>query len=68
MKYIEVKALIKKELTHSKDGYSWNELNSRLNLPYKTLCPEWTKQLEEDIGLQRKKVQGQRSYIWCLEN
>ena len=67
MKYIEVKSLIKNELEISRDGLTWQELKERLNLPYNRLCPEWTSQLEIDIGLSRNKGTT-RALIWTLKN
>lgn len=65
MRYDKVKQLIKNELNETPQGLTWNELKSRLKLPYKTLCPEWTVQLEEEISLVRKKSVG-RAFIWRL--
>lgn len=34
-------------------GLTWKELKERLELPYKNLCPEWTKRLEEETAYVR---------------
>ena len=41
------------------------ELRDRLELPYKTPCPEWTKRLETENGLVREKGEG-RALIWRI--
>ena len=66
MRYEEVKHLIKAELSRQPSGLTWGELKERLDLPYKMLCPEWTAQLEEEIGLNRKRSGG-RAYTWTLK-
>jgi len=65
MRYEEVKQLIRSELRKDPSGLTWAELKSRLRLPYKNLCPQWTIQLEDEIGLIRKRGDG-RAYIWRL--
>jgi len=40
-------------------------LREALALPYDRPCPEWTRQLEEEIGLIRRKGSG-RSLVWQL--
>lgn len=42
------------------------ELRGAAKLPYKRPCPEWTKQLEDDIGLNRKEKRG-HALIWKVE-
>lgn len=66
MRYDEVKYLIKAELSRQPSGLTWVELKERLDLPYKTLCPEWTTQLEEEIGLTRKRSGG-RAFTWTIK-
>ena len=65
MRYEELKKIVHEELSHSREGMTWNQLKDSLALPYKTLCPEWIKQLEEDIGLNRRKGES-RSLVWSL--
>ena len=67
MKYVEAKKLIESELSKRPEGLTWKELRDRLDLPYKTFCPEWTKALEAEIGLVRQR-QGGRAYVWSLGN
>lgn len=67
MRYEEVKRMIEKELTKKRAGLTWVELKQKLDLPYTTLCPEWIKQLEEDIKLVRIKDAGSRAHRWSLE-
>ena len=66
MRYDDVKQLIKAELKETPQGLTWAELKNRLSLPYKTLCPEWTIQLEEEISLVRKKGIG-RAFVWSID-
>lgn len=65
MQYEEVKNIIQRELRDNPNGLTWHELKIKTGLPYKTFCPEWTLQLEKEIGL--KKVKGRtRALIWRL--
>ena len=65
MKYSEFKNTIQNELSNNPDGLTWKELRDQLDLPYERPCPNWTAQLEEEIGLVRSKG-FQRAYIWKL--
>ena len=67
MKYIEVKNLIKQSLEKNEDGLTWSELKEELSLPYKTLCPEWTKSLEEEISLVRDRPSDGRAFVWKIK-
>ena len=66
MRYEEVKAVLKNHLSENPEGQTWSQIKEQLNLPYETLCPEWTKQLETDIQLLRKPGAG-RAYVWTLQ-
>ncbi|SKA76394.1 hypothetical protein SAMN02745166_00164 [Prosthecobacter debontii] len=67
MRYIEFRDSIQAELRRSSSGLTWNQLRERLDLPYTRPCPEWTKDLEQEIGLVRVKGQG-RAYVWRLSS
>ncbi|MFG0250657.1 MAG: hypothetical protein ACF8OB_17365 [Phycisphaeraceae bacterium JB051] len=69
MKYTEFRDAIKDALKRSKSGMTWAELRDQLNLPYDRPCPEWTKRLEQEIGLKRIHVSGRgRAYVWSLDD
>ena len=65
MRYVEYREAIGAELRRHSAGLTWAQLQSRLGLPYDRPCPTWTRQLENDIGLRRKKGSG-RSLVWRL--
>jgi hypothetical protein len=67
MRYDEFKSAIQQHLRRSRSGATWLELRERLALPYDRPCPEWTRRLEEEIGLVRRKSKGAgRSLVWAL--
>jgi hypothetical protein len=66
MTYILFKNLIQADLRNRSMGKTWKELKSDLALPYDRPCPEWTKQLEREIGLTRLKGEG-RELVWRVE-
>jgi hypothetical protein len=63
MRYVDFRDVIRDELRMNPNGLTWKELKNRLDLPYESPCPTWVKQLEEEIGLSRKKGEG-RALIW----
>jgi hypothetical protein len=63
MRYTDFRDRIRRELRRNRGGLTWTELRQRLDLPYTHPCPEWTEQLEEDIGLRRVKGAG-KALIW----
>jgi hypothetical protein len=65
MRYAEFKDAIHRALRRRRGGMTWTELQERLALPYTRPCPEWTKRLEQDIGLARVKAGG-RALVWQL--
>jgi hypothetical protein len=65
MKYETFKSLIESELQKNPEGMIWSELREKLSLPYKTPCPTWVRQLEEDTELIRTKGKG-RALIWKI--
>lgn len=65
MSYDEFKNTIQAELRQTPAGLTWVQLRERLGLPYDRACPEWTKRLEEEIGLARVRGEG-RAYRWRL--
>ncbi|MFC2150168.1 hypothetical protein ACFLQV_01565 [Calditrichota bacterium] len=54
-RYTNFKGLIVDELRDKPDGMTWRDLKERLELPYKTPCPEWVKRMEAEDGLKRVK-------------
>ena len=66
MHYTEFKAAIQQHLKRKRQGATWVELRETLALPYERACPEWTRRLEEEIGLVRCKGEG-RALVWELE-
>lgn len=65
MRYLEFKAAIQQHLQWNRAGATWIELRDTLSLPYDRPCPEWTRRLEEEIGLVRRKSSG-RALVWEL--
>jgi hypothetical protein len=66
MHYTEFKAAILQHLKRKRQGATWVELRETLALPYERACPEWTRRLEEEIGLVRRKGSG-RALVWELQ-
>lgn len=66
MHYTEFKAAIQQHLKRKREGATWVELREALALTYERPCPEWTRRLEEEIGLVRRKGAG-RALVWALE-
>ena len=67
MTYSLFKNLIQTDLRKRSTGRTWKELRSDLALPYDRPCPEWTKKLEREIGLTRKKGEG-RELVWHVKS
>jgi hypothetical protein len=67
MTYPEFKATLQHYLAQHAGGATWNELRDTLKLPYERPCPEWTRRLEKEIGLVRRKGSG-RSLCWTLHS
>lgn len=65
MTYVEYKTTLQQYLEKHSRGATWQELQSALKLPYARPCPEWTRRLEKEIGLVRRKGSG-RSLVWTL--
>ncbi|MFI5380886.1 MAG: hypothetical protein ACHRHE_16430 [Tepidisphaerales bacterium] len=63
MRYVDFRDAIADELRRFPAGLTWAELKQRLKLPYKIPCPEWVRQLEQEIGLSRERGSG-RALIW----
>jgi hypothetical protein len=55
MRYVEFKSTIERHLKRNRRGTTWVELREALALPYTRPCPEWTRQLEQEICLMRSK-------------
>ena len=65
MTYLEFKTTLQRHLELHAGGATWSELRETLKLPYDRPCPEWTRRLEKEIGLVRRKGSG-RSLCWTL--
>lgn len=65
MRYVDFKTAIQQHLQRNRRGATWIELRDTLALPYDRPCPEWTRRLESEIGLIRRKDSG-RSLVWTL--
>jgi hypothetical protein len=65
MRYIDFKSKILTELKRHPRGFTWGELKSRLDLPYKTPCQEWVNRMESEDGLRRVKGDG-RALVWRI--
>jgi hypothetical protein len=66
MRYEEFRDAVRDHLMMNPEGATWKELSEALDLPYERPCPEWVKQLENDIGLDRKEKRG-RALLWKLD-
>lgn len=66
VKYTEFRDLIQRELRLYPDGFTWEELRTRLKLPYDRPCQSWLRRMENDISLVRRKGGG-RAYVWTIE-
>ena len=66
MRYIDFKSAIQQHLLRNRSGATWPELRDTLSLPYDRPCPEWTRRLEMETGLVRRKGPG-RSLVWGLQ-
>jgi hypothetical protein len=64
MRYEDFRESIRRELQKGR-SLTWAELRDRLKLPYDRPCPQWTKQLEREIGLARTKGDG-RALLWSI--
>jgi len=65
MTYGEYRDTIRSALEAQPKGLTWVELRELRGLPYVRPCPEWTRRLERDIGLERKKRRG-NALVWKL--
>jgi len=66
MRYTEFRDAIHNELRRVPSGLTWAALKKRLELPYSIPCPEWVKQMEQEVGLLRERGSG-RAFTWKLE-
>jgi hypothetical protein len=55
MRYVEYRDAIQKHLRRHRAGATWRELQPALALSQERPCPEWTRRLEKEIGLVRRK-------------
>jgi hypothetical protein len=66
MRYADFKRAIQARLLALPSGSTWNQLKADLRLPYHRPCPEWTRCLEHEIGLVRRKGNG-NALVWALK-
>ena len=66
MRYADFKRAIHARLLAQPSGGTWKQLRADLHLPYDRPCPEWTRRLEQEIKLVRRKGAG-NALIWALE-
>ena len=64
MRYIDFRDAIDAELRRHPAGRTWAQLRDGLGLPYERPCPQWTRRLEQEIGLSRVSAPSGRAYIW----
>jgi len=62
---MEFRDKVRGELRRSPAGLTWAELRKRARFARARACPEWTKQLEREIGLKRVEGEG-RAKVWRL--
>ena len=65
MRYAEFKRAIRERLLEQPSGSTWKQLRADLHLPYDRPCPEWTRRLEQEIDLVRRKGAG-NALVWAL--
>jgi hypothetical protein len=65
VKYTEFRDQVRSALRGRKRGLTWAELRERLDLPYDRPCPNWTRRLEQEIGLTRRPGNG-RAHVWTI--
>lgn len=67
MSYEDFKRAIHARLLAQPYGSTWKQLEADLRLPYDRPCPEWTRRLEREIDLVRRKSTG-NELTWTLES
>jgi hypothetical protein len=65
MRYTEFRETVERELKAHPEGLTWVELRARGKFARAKACPEWTGQLERDIGLKRVKGAG-AAKVWTV--
>ena len=66
MRFSEFRERIVSDLKGEPEGLTWKELKRRNGLPYDRPCPEWTKTLENESGVVRKRRRG-RELLWEID-
>jgi hypothetical protein len=66
MRYTEFKRAIQARLQSQPSGSTWKQLRADLHLPYDRPCPEWTRRLEQEINLVRRKSAG-NALVWAVK-
>lgn len=67
MTYATFRDKVQHALNQHPSGLTWIELRGTAKLPYERACPEWTKQLENDINLIRLDKRGS-ALVWKVEH
>ena len=65
MRYPDFKRAVNARLQEEPAGMTWKQLREDLRLPYDRPCPEWTRRLEQEIHLLRRKGGG-NALVWVL--
>ena len=65
MRYVEFRDAIGRELRRCPSGLTWVALKERLKLRYGIPCPEWVRQMEQEVGLVRERGSS-RAFTWKL--
>jgi len=65
MTFEQFKQQVARTLGNYPAGLTRQELRQKAQLPYDRPCPEWTKRLEKELGLNRTDKQG-NSLVWKI--
>jgi hypothetical protein len=63
--YLRFRDTIAATLARHPAGLPWREVNAKSRLGIERPCPEWTRRLEQEIGLVRRPGEG-RALNWKL--
>ena len=65
MTYLRFRDAISATLACHPAGLPWREVSAKSRLRIDRPCPEWTRRLEDEIGLVRRPGEG-RALVWKL--
>lgn len=69
MSFDDFKNAIQATLLHQTKPLTWKELKRIAKLPYDRPCPEWTRRLEKEAGLERFTLPGRgNTRFWRMVN